>query len=220
MDDEIFSGRNSRRSVMKSLSGVDHSQSISQMDSNGDELDILKKQIEKQKQASMPLSLKMLPVIHSRQPSRGSLSMKSSEKSRVGTVDKYFTDINGNSLISTLGSSKDYFSNVSGGTSSRKKSFLSSNTNIGINAGNRVVFGEALSNIPTLPNGIQNILSSRDSIHSGRDGKFEIQKPNFFLASNFLLHHKNPQAEICYKLTNFPMIYYYDQNFKIFNYSA
>jgi hypothetical protein len=141
------------------------------MDSSNDELDILKKQMEKQKQASMPQNLKMFPMIHSKQPSRSSSRINSSEHSGVNTVDKYFTDMNGNSLLSTLNSSKDYFSSISGRSSSRRRSTLINGTGIGINAGNRVVFGDSSLNAPILSRGINSILNSRESPYSHRDGK-------------------------------------------------
>jgi hypothetical protein len=60
----------------------------------------------------VPLGLKMPPIIDSRQPSRSSLTGSGPKLSRVNTVDKYFTDMNGNSLISTLSSSNELFSNI------------------------------------------------------------------------------------------------------------
>ena len=77
--------------------------------------------------------MKNIPQIHFQTPSRDSLRGESIN--RQNKVDTYFSDLNGNSLISTLNSSKDLFGAISSSNLSQRNSLLSgSKSNRGINA--------------------------------------------------------------------------------------
>lgn len=140
----------SKGSNMKSVSGVEGSDSGTHIDSSMDELDMLRAQVDK-RTTSNPVSLKDIPLIHNRYDSRGSMSI--ARVSEVGKgVDKYFTDLNGKSLLSTLNSSKDIFSNISAKRSASRSSLITGNrSNRGINAARNIMFGSNMQSLPSLP---------------------------------------------------------------------
>jgi male germ cell-associated kinase len=147
METDELSTMNSRKSNLMSFSGIDNSQTTSQLESSDNELDILRKQVDQQKSASLPVSLKYLPPVQSRYSSRVSQSISRANCERESKVDKYFTDINGQSLISTLTSSKDLFAKMSTLKTSRRSSALRSDrSSTRITTGNQVLFGGAQAN--------------------------------------------------------------------------
>lgn len=114
-------------------------------DSSTDEIDILRKQMEIRPSNSLPVSMKNIAPITSRYSSRGSPGLESNPATK-NYIDKYFIDFNGKSLLSTLSSSNDVFTNISLSRKSNdfKRSLVSgSKTNRGIMAGNQILFGSS-----------------------------------------------------------------------------
>ena len=86
-----------------------------------------------------------MPIISARHNSRSSLSIH--RESGPNNVDKYFTGLNGKSILSTMNSSNDLFSNITRNSTSRQRSSLNgSHSTIGFNAGNQVIFGSIKPN--------------------------------------------------------------------------
>uniref|UniRef100_A0A7S3KFF3 Uncharacterized protein n=1 Tax=Euplotes crassus TaxID=5936 RepID=A0A7S3KFF3_EUPCR len=121
----------------------------SRSSSSGDELDFLKKKIEEKKTLSPP-SLKDYLNIPIKGQSRSSMSI--SRETNIAKIDKYFQDINGNSILSTLNSSNDLFSNLTRKDDSHRSSIGSTGHTVrGINAANQVIFGTSHQNFPEHP---------------------------------------------------------------------
>ncbi|CAI2382845.1 unnamed protein product [Moneuplotes crassus] len=117
--------------------------------SSGDELDILQKKVEEQKTVPLP-SLKNYLAVPMQSNSRSSLSISKEEE--LNKIDKYFQDIRGNSILSTLSSSNDLFSNITTKNESRRGSIGNTGHTVrGLNAGNQVVFGSGTQSIPNFP---------------------------------------------------------------------
>lgn len=128
----------------------------SKSSSSGDELDILQKKVEEQKTVPLP-SLKNYLTVPMQSNSRGSLSISKDES--PNKIDKYFQDIRGNSILSTLSSSNDLFSNITRKSGSRRSSIGNTGHTVrGLNAGNQVIFGSGTQSIPNFPS-----LSSNDN---------------------------------------------------------
>lgn len=145
---EDLSTMNSRKSNHKSNSGMDSSDHDTQLESSKDELELLRQQVE-QKTSSLPVSLKNIPSVQSRYSSRGSVSIGRGPEEKRSSVDKYFTDINGNSLLSTLSSKKDLFADISSNNiSKRRQSINVARNSRGFYAANQIIFGASTQSIP------------------------------------------------------------------------
>ena len=145
-------GFSSRGSPIRPVSGINSLEDVSSPTSSLDEIDILRKKIERKNNISNPTSLKNMQMISGRNHARSSLSIN--RELEPTKVDKYFTDLNGRSILSTMNSSNDLFSNITLNSSNRKRSSLNgSRSNIGFNAGNQVIFGSIKPNIGNIPSG-------------------------------------------------------------------
>lgn len=138
---EDLSTMNSRKSNIKSSSGMNTSEHDTYMESSKDELELLRQQVE-QKASSLPVSLKNIPPVQGRYSSRGSASIERDTNEKRSSVDKYFTDLNGNSLLSTLGSKKNLFADISKQNISKRRQTLNAARNSrGFYAANQIIFG-------------------------------------------------------------------------------
>ena len=165
-NEDEYSPLGSNGSRMRSVSPVGNSDSVSKydtlsrIDSSADELELLKRKVE-EKQTSLPVSLKKIPNFPSSGlQSRESRSISRAENPESNNVDKYFTDIQGNSLLSTMNSTKDIFSSISRRSSAQRRSQISgSRTNRGVNAAHQMIFGMNMQSSKNLP-----VLSRGDSL--------------------------------------------------------
>ena len=126
-------------SLMNSIKSKDSSSSrrktvnANKYDSSSEDYDTLKSEVDKQNSKSLPISMKNIPMLHFQITSRDSERGESIKNKN--TIDRYFTDINGNSIISTTNASNDLFGGISSTNLSQRNSLLSgSKSNRGINA--------------------------------------------------------------------------------------
>lgn len=139
------------------------------------DFDVLSKEIDHYSVNKLPINLKLNSQNRSQLSSSSSLNRELSLNKN--SVDKYFTDINGNSLISTLSPSNDLFSNLSSSNFSKRTSLLSGNkTNRGINAANQILFGNHAAIMPAFHNSQRQESFDRFSYDTFSQSKYSIRK--------------------------------------------
>ena len=140
----------SHRSV-NSMNSITQVNNGLKSDAYENESDALSRELDKFNINSNPASLKYIPHLQSELSSRS--SQRKDPLINQNNVDKYFTDLNGNSLISTLHSTNELFSSISSSNFMKRSSLLSGNkTNRGINAANQILFGSHASVVPAYHN--------------------------------------------------------------------
>ena len=144
--------------------------------SSEDELDLLQKQMSLKPTISLPSNKKNLEPIQKKYSSRNSVRLNN-HPSGTNNVDKYFIDMSGKSLISSLNVSNEVFNSITNLNKNplHRNSVSGSQTNRGLNAANQILFGSLGGTIPAYKLRSDNVSARQSILRTRQSGKFIIQ---------------------------------------------
>lgn len=142
-DNSFINSKNSKDSA----SSRHKTEIANKYESSSEEYDTLKSEINRHNTKSLPISMKDMPKLHFEPTSRD--SFRGEPIVSKNNVDRYFSDMNGNSIFSTNMASDSLFGSISSNNLSNRNSLLSgSKSNRGVNAANQILFGHKAAVMP------------------------------------------------------------------------